>query len=182
FAQIAYHQMRTMLLQLLGTPLVRDAALWRCGGRELRGGGVVYTDTCRVAPGARVRVAAPIRISIPSPPTSVPCTSPSVMRIATDRPLQHTRNDRLRHCGGSLGSTPSMSPFRSRPAKPSITAWHSAPSPAIRTPPALLGSKSRSLDAVARKWCNGIVASPSRAATNACIPVLSELPCAQRGS
>src|SRR5258707_12768476 len=94
----------------------------RRGGHLTERESVVYTDTRSVAPGASVRVAAPIRISIPSPSTSVACTIPSVMRIATDRPLQHTRNDRLRHCGGSLGSTPSMSPFRSRPAKPSITA------------------------------------------------------------
>ncbi len=36
------------------------------------------------------------------------------MRIATDRPLQHTRNDRLRHWGGSLGSIPSISPFQAK--------------------------------------------------------------------
>jgi len=49
------------------------------------------------------------------------------MRIATDRPLQHTRNDRLRHWGGSLGSIPSVSLIRSKPAKPSITAAPWAP-------------------------------------------------------
>src|SRR5262249_45605980 len=70
------------------------------------------------------------------------------MRTATVRPLQQTRNDRLRHSGGSLGSIPSTSPMRARPAKPGITACHNAPNPAMRTPPALLGSRSRSVAAV----------------------------------
>ena len=105
---------------------------------------ITYTETCSVAPAVSFRVAAPIRISIASPSASVACTVLPAMRIATDRPLQHTRNERLRHWGGSLGSIPSVSPLRSRPAKPRITACHSAPSPAMRTPPALLGSRSRS--------------------------------------
>jgi hypothetical protein len=37
---------------------------------------------------------------------------------------------------------PSVSPFRSRPAKPSMIACYRAPSPAICTPPAVLGSGS----------------------------------------
>jgi hypothetical protein len=112
---------------------------------------VAYIGTCSVAPAVSFRVAAAIRISIGSPFTSVASTVLPAMRIATDRPLQHTRNDRLRHWGGSLGSIPSVSPPRSRPAKPSITACQSAPSPAMRTPPALLGSRSRSVAAVSRR-------------------------------
>ena len=61
--------------------------------------GVAYasTDTCTVEPAVSLRVAAAIRISIASPSTSVACTVVPAMRIATDRPRQHTRNDRLRH-------------------------------------------------------------------------------------
>src|SRR5262249_43487543 len=110
-----------------------------------------YTDACTAAPAVSFRVVAAIRISIASPSTSVACTVLPAMRIGTDRPRQHTRNDRLRHWGGSLGSIPSVSPLRSRPAKPRIAACHSAPSPAMRTPPALLGSKSRLVAAVSRR-------------------------------
>jgi hypothetical protein len=86
-----------------------------------RDGRLAYT--CTVAPAVSFRVVAAIRISIASPSTSVACTVLPAMRIATDRPRQHTRNDRLRHWGGSLGSIPSVSPLRSRPAKPRIAAW-----------------------------------------------------------
>ena len=90
---------------------------------------MAYSDTCNVAPDVSFRVAAAIRISIGSPSASVASTVLPAMRIATDRPLQHTRNDRLRHWGGSLGSIPSVSPLRSRPAKPSITACHKRAQP-----------------------------------------------------
>src|SRR5271166_2174500 len=141
-----------------------------------------YIDTSSVAPSASFTVVATIRISNPSPSISVACTVLPAMRIATKRPLQHTRNDRLRHCGGSLGSMPSISPFRSRPAKPRIMACHRPPSPAIRMPPALFGSSSRSSAAAWRRKRSAVSVSPSRAATSAWIPALNELPWAQRGS
>ena len=75
-----------------------------------------YTATCSVASVVSFCVESAIRISIISPCSSVACTVPPAMRIATDRPLQRTRNDMLRHRGGSLGSIPSVSPPRSRPA------------------------------------------------------------------
>ena len=58
---------------------------------------LVYIDTSSVAPGVSFRVLAAIRISIAPPSTSVACTVPPAMRMATVRPLQRTRNDRLRH-------------------------------------------------------------------------------------
>jgi hypothetical protein len=56
-----------------------------------------YIDTSSVAPTTRLPVAAAIRISIPSPSTNIACTVRPDMRIATDLPFQHTRNDRLCH-------------------------------------------------------------------------------------
>src|SRR5215831_1856117 len=144
--------------EALANPTRRRKLYGPCEGTRLmkvraRDGRAAYAciDACTGAPAVSFRVVAAIRISIASPSTSVACTVLPVMRIATDRPRQHTRNDRLRHWGGSLGSIPSVSPLRSRPAKPRITACHSAPSPAMRTPPALLGSKSRLVAAVWRR-------------------------------
>src|SRR5262249_60359277 len=74
-----------------------------------RDAGVAYACTDTVAPAVSFRVAAAIRISIASPSTSVACTVLPAMRIATDRPRQHTQNDRLRHWAGSFGAIPSVS-------------------------------------------------------------------------
>ena len=71
---------------------------------------ITYTETCSVAPAVSLCVSAPMRISIASPSASVACTVLPTMRIATDRPLQHTRNERLRHWGGSFAV--SVSRFR----------------------------------------------------------------------
>jgi hypothetical protein len=72
-----------------------------------------YIDTSSVTPGASLPLVPAIRISIPSPSTNVACAVLPVMRIATERPLQHTRNDKLCQWGGSRGSIPSISLFRS---------------------------------------------------------------------
>jgi hypothetical protein len=141
-----------------------------------------YIDTSSVTPGVSLPLVPAIRISIPSPSTNVACAVLPAMRIATERPLQHTRNDKLRQWGGSRGSIPSISLFRSRPAKPRIIACQRPPSPAIRMPPALFGSSSRSAIAAWRRKRRAVSVSPSRAATSAWIPALNELPWAQRGS
>ena len=92
-----------------------------------------------------------MRISIASPSASVALTVPPVMRIATDRPLQHTGMTG-RSVGRSLRIDPKSVALQVEAGKAEeITACQSAPSPAMRTPPALLGSRSRSRAAVSRR-------------------------------
>ena len=106
---------------------------------------------CMLCVFVKVFVVPATRMSMADPSRSVASTRPSAMRIATDRPLQRTRNDKLFHFGGSFGSIASVWPCMSRPAKPKITAPQSEPRLAMRTPPAPLGSRSRSRDAVSRR-------------------------------
>src|SRR6185312_13245113 len=121
-------------------------ALLRARGR--RAG---YSGTCTAAPGASFHVPPAIAISIPWPDTSSTSAMPLATRTATLRPRQQTRNDSDRHRGGRRGSRRSISPTKSTPPKPSTTACQSPPSPAIRMPPALFGSGSRSSAAVSRR-------------------------------
>ena len=80
---------------------------------------ITYTETCSVAPAVSLRVAAPIASPSPRPPPALPARS--CRRCGSPRTgLSSTRGtNRLRHWGGSLGSIPSVSRLRSRPAKPS---------------------------------------------------------------
>ena len=141
-----------------------------------------YIDTSSVTPGVSLPLVPAIRISIPSPSTNVACAVLPAMRIATERPLQHTRNDKLRQWGGSRRSIPSISLFRVEAGEAENYRLPRPPSPAIRMPPALFGSSSRSAIAAWRRKRRAVSVSPSRAATSAWIPALNELPWAQRGS